>query len=140
MKPKKKAKSLPSISKARACETRKRLALYNAVEKAERTLYDAVAVARAARKFWRQAQEALVAAAGVPARERAEAVLDAARTFLKQSTAAVPTALQALDAARDELLDYEERRAKQAGEQSAADLEFLNRWAEAYNAQGKKKK
>lgn len=140
MKPKKKAKSLPSISKARARETRKRLALYNAVEKAERTLYDAVAVARAARKFWQQAQEALVAAAGVPAREQAEAVLDAARTFLKQSTAAVPTALQALDAARDELLDYEERRAKQAGEQSAADLEFLNRWAEAYNAQGKKKK
>jgi len=123
---------------ARKKETRRRLSLYDKAEKAERTLYDAMAVAKAAHKFWEQAQEAAVAAAGVSAMERAEAVSDAAKKFWEQSTNAVSHAQQALDAARDELVDYNDRRAKQCEAQYHEDLAFLNRWAEAYNAKAKK--
>jgi exonuclease VII small subunit len=139
MKPAKKTKKVPLISKARAKETRLRLSLYDQAEKAERGLYDAMAVAKAARQFWEQSQKAFKAAAGVSARERAEAVLDAAKTFWEQSTNAISDAQQALDGARDELFAYNDKRAKQDEVALAADLEFLNRWAEAYNAQVKKK-
>jgi hypothetical protein len=134
MKPAKKAKDL-LISKACGKETRQRLSRFDQADKAERALYDAEAVAEAARRFWKQAQKAFVAAAGVSARERAEAVLDAAKQSLEQSTAAVSTARQALDAALDELIDYNKRLpAKQSGELSAADRKVLNRWADALAA------
>ncbi len=134
MKPNKQTKGFPRISAARAKETRQRLSIYDQAEKAERDLYDAMAVAEAVRRFWEQAQKALVAAAGVSARERAEAVLDAAKRFREQSTAAVSNAELALDAARDALFSYNDKRAKQSGELSAADRKVLNRWADALAA------
>jgi len=140
MKPTKKSGKVPLISAARAKETRLRLNLYDQAEKAERNLYDAMAVAEAAHKFWEQSQKAFKASAGVSAKERAEAVLDATKTFWEQSTNDVSNAQLALDAARDELIDYNDRRAKKSDEQHKEDLAFLNRWAEAYNAKAKKKK
>lgn len=86
--------------------------MYDQAAKAERALYDAMAVAEATREFLTQSKKAHVAAAGVSARERAEAVLDAARRFWEQSTNAVSTSRQALDATRDELIEYNGRRAK----------------------------
>jgi exonuclease VII small subunit len=140
MKPTNKAKkSLARMAASRKKEVRQRLSLHDQAAKAERELYDTMAVANAARKFWEQSQKAFKAAAGVSALERAEAVSDAAKKFWEQSTNAVADAQQALDAARDELIDYNDRRAKQCEAQAATDLSVLYRWAEAYAAQMKKK-
>ena len=115
------------------------LSLWDQAERAERNLYDAEAIAEATRLFLEQAQEALFAAAGVSAKERAEAVFDAAKQFWEQSTAAVSTAQVALEKARDALFAYNDKRVAQSREQEAADLTFLNRWAKVYNAKAKKK-
>ena len=161
MKPAKKTKKVPLISKARARETRRRLTLYDRAERAERALYDAEAVVVAAQRFLRQSKKAVAASAGVAAMERAEAVFDAAKQFLEQSSDAVSTAQQTLDAARDSLFSYNDKRvAAQSGEDiglhkkvltrrgerphaveidddsmpdeaSATDVTFLNRWADA---------
>lgn len=141
MKPAKKAETTLQISKARRKETRQRHSLYDQAEKAERALYDAEAVAEAARRFWKQAQKAFVEAAGISERAQAKAVLIAARKFWEQSTNAISDAQQALDAARDALFSYNDKRvAAQSGEASSADMAFLNKWAERYNVQAKKKK
>lgn len=132
MKPAKKTKKVRLISKARAKETRLRLSLHDQAAKAERALYDAQAVAEAARQFWEQSQKAFKASAGVSAKERAEAVLDATRTFWEQSTDAVSAAQVALEKARDELFADNDKRIAQDVEASPADLDFLNRWAKNY--------
>lgn len=119
MKPNKKAKGLPLISKARRESTRRMLSLWDQAERAERTLYDAEAVAEATKRFLEQAHETLVAAAGVSAKERAEAVFNAAKKFWEQSTSAVSDAQQALDAARDALFAYNDKRVALSGEASA---------------------
>jgi hypothetical protein len=168
MKPSKKAKG-PLISKARARETRHRLSLSERVAKAERALNDAEAVVIAAKRFWQQSREALKTAAGVSARERAEAMLDATAQFAAECIADASIAKGEYYAARDALFTDNDRRLAQAeedpglhkkvlarmrerphaleididdlsAEASAADLTFLDRWSEAYRALGKKKK
>lgn len=139
MKPTKKTKRLPRISAARSKETHQRLALYDQEAKADRALHDAMAVADATHKFWERSQKAFIGAAGVSERAQAKAVLIAARKFWEQSTNAVSDAQVALDGARDELIDYNDRRAQRDEAQRQEDLAFLNRWAEAHNAKAKKK-
>ena len=96
-------------------ETWQRLTLHRQVDQAKRKLCDFEAVADAAREFWQQSVEALNKSASVSAKERAEAVVQAADRFWKKARDGVYAWRQAFDAARDELADFNDRMSKVIG-------------------------